>query len=265
MIDTHCHLDASRFDEDRDQVLARAWETGLERIVVPGVAPDEWEPLLALARGEPRIRVGLGVHPQALPDWSEAQDDAALAQLDRLLERGEAIAVGECGLDGPSTAGAPLERQLKVLRAHFALARKHRLPLLLHCFRAHPAMVELLESEPLPDRGGVMHSYSGGAELARFYGKLGLYFGFAGPVTFAEARKPLDAVRAVAADRLLVETDAPDQAPHPHRGRRSEPAYLPRIVEALARVRQVAPAEMAALTSANARRLFGEGLGPPSP
>lgn len=257
MIDTHCHLDASRFDADREAVLARAWDAGLEAIVVPGVAPDEWEPLLALAQGEPRIRVGLGIHPQALADWPESADDAALAKLDALLSRGGAIAVGECGLDGPTLPAAPIERQLRVLEAHFALARKHRLPLLLHCFRTHPAMVALLQREPLPERGGVMHSYSGGADLARFYGKLGLYFGFAGPVTFQEARKPLDSVRAVALDRLLAETDAPDQAPHPHRGERSEPSYLPRIVEALARVRGVDPAEMASRTTENARRLFG--------
>jgi TatD DNase family protein len=260
VIDTHCHLDSPRFDADRDAVLERAWAAGVERIVVPGVAPEEWEPLLAYARGQPRVRVGLGIHPQALPGWSEAEDDAALARLDSLLGRGEALAVGECGLDGPSAPGAPMERQLRVLRAHFALARKHKLPLLLHCFHAHPALQALLKEEPLPERGAVLHSYSGGAELAKGYGKLGLYFGFAGPVTFAEARKPLESARAVAPDRLLLETDAPDQAPHPHRGQRSEPGYLPRMVEALARALGVSAAELAARTSENARRLFGEGL-----
>lgn len=260
MIDTHCHLDSPRFDEDRAEVLARAWAAGVERIVIPGVAPDGWAPLLALARSDPRLRVGLGVHPQALPDLPEDQDEAALAQLDTLLGQGGAVAVGECGLDVPSTPGAPMERQLRVLRVHFALARKHRLPLLLHCFRAHPAMARLLDEEPLPEAGGVLHSYSGGAELARGYAKRGLFFGFAGPVTFAEARKPLESARAVPLDRLLLETDAPDQAPHPHRGQRSEPAYLPRMAEALAKARGLSLNALAAQTTQNARRLFGEGL-----
>jgi len=260
VIDTHCHLDATRFDADRGEVLERAWAAGVSGIVVPGVAPGEWEPLLALTRGDRRLHAGLGIHPQALPSLPEAEDDAALATLDALLGEGTAIAVGECGLDGPSLPGAPMERQLKVLRAHFALARKHRLPLLLHCFHAHPALGQLLTEEPLPERGAILHSYSGGAELAKGYAKRGLYFGFAGPVTFAEARKPLESVRAVPLDRLLVETDAPDQAPHPHRGERSEPSYLPRMVEALARARGVSVAEMAAQTTENARRLFGEGL-----
>jgi TatD DNase family protein len=260
VIDTHCHLDSERFDADRDAVLERAWGAGVERIVVPGVAPGEWEPLLAYARGQPRVRVGLGIHPQALPSLGEAGDEAALATLDALLGRKEAIAVGECGLDGPSAVGAPLERQVRVLRAHFALARKHRLPLLLHCFHAHPALQALLKEEPLPEAGAVLHSYSGGPELAKGYAKLGLYFGFAGPVTFPEARKPLESVRAVPPDRLLLETDAPDQAPHPHRGGRSEPGYLPRMAEALGRTLGVSAAEVAAKTSENARRLFGEGL-----
>lgn len=260
MIDTHCHLDSERFEADRAAVLERAWAAGVERVVVPGVAPPEWEPLLALARGERRIRVGLGIHPQALPSWPESGDEAALATLDGLLGRGAAIAVGECGLDGPSAAGAPMERQVRVLRAHFALARKHRLPLLLHCFRAHPALQALLEEEPLPERGAVLHSYSGGPELAKGYARLGLYFGFAGPVTFAEARKPLASVLAVPMDRLLLETDAPDQAPHPYRGGRSEPGYLPRMAEALGRTLGLSAAEVGARTSENARRLFGEGL-----
>jgi TatD DNase family protein len=261
VIDTHCHLDAARFDEDRDAVLTRAWDAGLTGILVPGVAPDEWEPLLALARGEKRLKVGLGIHPQALAEWDASEDDAALEKLDALLSLGEAVAVGECGLDGPTLAAAPIDRQLRVLEAHFQLARKHRLPLLLHCFHTHPALVALLEREALPERGGVMHSYSGGAELAKVYGRHELYFGFAGPVTFTEARKPLDAVRAVALDRLLVETDAPDQAPHPFRGQRSEPAYLPRMVAALARVRGVEEAQMARITTENARRLFGPEVG----
>src|SRR4051812_27660770 len=107
MIDSHCHLDMPRFDGDRDAVLARAWAAGLEAIVIPGVAPDGWEPLLLLAQRDARLWIGLGIHPQALPELREADDDAALERLDALLARGGSVAVGECGLDGPSLAGAP--------------------------------------------------------------------------------------------------------------------------------------------------------------
>ena len=261
MIDTHCHLDAARFDDDRAQVLARAWEAGVRAIVVPGVMPEEWEPLRALTAGERRLLPAYGIHPQALPDLSEDDDFLHLEQLDAALAKGGAIAVGECGLDGPSIErGAPIERQLRVLRGHFALARKHGLPLLLHCHRAQPAMVALLEEEKLPERGGVMHSYSGGPELAKFYGKLGLYFSFAGPVTWPEARKPIAAAREIALDRLLLETDSPDQAPAPHRGGRSEPAFVRCIAEGLARVRELDVGALIAATDQNARRLFGAPL-----
>jgi TatD DNase family protein len=265
MIDTHCHLDAARFDPDREAVLQRAWAAGLHGILVPGVGPDNWRPLCAMSRAEPRLRVGLGIHPQLLPHLPAQQDAAHLEQLDALLGDGEAIAVGECGLDGPSiAAGAPLERQVAVLREHLRLARKHGLPVLMHCFRAHPALIELFKQEPLPEAGVLMHSYGGGADLARFYLQRGCHFSFAGPVTWAEARKPLDSLRAIPLERLMVETDAPDQAPAPHRGQRSEPGYLPRILEGMARVRGLPVDELAQRTTENARRFFREAFPTPS-
>lgn len=264
MIDTHCHLDASRFDEDRADVLARAWAAGLQGIVIPAVGPDTWEPLLALPRQDARIQVGLGIHPQFLPSLPPEHDDAHLERLDALLSQGGAVAVGECGLDMPSTVGAPMERQVRVLRGHLALARKHGLPVLMHCHRAHPALIELLKEEAFPEAGILMHSYSGGAELARFYIQKGCYFSFAGPVTWAEARKPLDALRVIPPERLMAETDAPDQAPTPHRGQRSEPGYLPLIIEGMARARGEPVEVLAQRTTENARRLFREAFPPPS-
>ncbi len=256
MIDTHCHLDATRFNVDRAQVLERAWAAGVTGILVPAVGPTDWEALLAVPREEPRVQVGLGIHPQLLPHLPASEDDAQLERLDALLTAGGAIAVGECGLDDGSLPGAPLERQLLVVRRHLALARKHQLPVLMHCLKAHPAMMQLLEEEVWPEAGLVMHSYSGGAELARFYIKKGCHFSFAGPVTYAQARKPLDALRAIPIERLMVETDSPDQAPHPHRGSRSEPGYLPLIVDAIARALGRSPEEISRQTTANVRALF---------
>jgi TatD DNase family protein len=256
MIDSHCHLDVARFDVDRDAVLSRAWAAGVRGLVIPAIAPASWEPLLEWPARDRRVQVGLGIHPQALPELPSAHDDAHLARLDELLARGQAIAVGECGLDGPSEARAPMERQVKVLRAHLALARKYRLPVLLHCLRAHPHLQRLLKEEPPVDAGILLHSYSGSGELVRFYAAHGCWFSFAGPVTFSEARKPLDAARAVPHGRLLLETDAPDQAPHPHRGTRCEPAHLPLILEALARARGVEPETLRDQVLAASAHLF---------
>ncbi len=264
MIDTHCHLDVPRFDVDRPAVLERAWAAGLEGLVVPGIGPAGWEALLEWPGRDARVQVGLGLHPQLLPELPPRGDDAHLARLDELLGRGVATAVGECGLDGPSERGAPLDRQLAVLRAHLALARKHRRPVLLHCLRAHPHLLRLLGQEPPLPAGVVLHSYSGSADLVRKYAAFGCHFSFAGPVSFEEARRPLDALRAVPLDRLLAETDAPDQAPHPHRGQRSEPSYLPLVVEAMARARGEPLGAVRAAVTENARRLFAPAFGKPS-
>jgi len=259
VIDTHCHFDVAAFDPDRDAALQRAFEAGVRGMVIPGIGPPNWEALLAWPRleGPLQVQVALGIHPQWLPSSPESEDEATLERLESLLARGGAIAVGECGLDGPSISGAPMERQVKVLRRHFALARKYELPVLLHCFRVQPSLVQFFQEEPPPPRGVLLHSYSGGADLAKVYLRYGCHFSFAGPVSFLEARKPLDALRAIPRSRLMAETDAPDQAPHPHRGGRSEPAYLPLIVHAMADALKVPRGEFEEQTTENARAFFG--------
>ncbi|HEX9049207.1 MAG TPA: TatD family hydrolase [Anaeromyxobacter sp.] len=255
MIDTHCHLDKPEFDADRDEVLARARAAGVTEIVVPAIGPDGWGSLAAYAARTPGVRFGLGIHPQLLPALDPAGDDRRLAELETALARGGAVGVGECGLDGPSVEdGASLDRQVEVLRGHLRLARRFALPVMLHCLRAHDALLALLDAEPLP-AGGVLHSFSGSADQVRRYLRHGLHFSFAGPVTYERARRPLDAARAVPRDRLVLETDAPDQTPRPRRGR-NEPAFLPAIAAAVAAALGATPAEVDALTTANARALF---------
>jgi len=228
----------------------------VQGILVPAIGPDAWEALLELPRGDRRLQVGLGIHPQLLPNLAESEDAPALERLDALLGRGGAVAVGECGLDGPSAAGAPMERQLRVLDAHARLARKHALPLLVHCQKAHPVLEEWLERTSLPEAGLILHSYSGGPARVEAYVRRGCHLSFAGPVSWPEARKPLEALRLTPRERLLVETDAPDQAPAPHRSGRNEPAFLVRVVEATAAALGASVEETGALVAENARRLF---------
>ena len=255
MIDTHCHLDVPAFDADRGDVLKRAWDSGLSGLLVPAIGPAAFENLLSFSQTDARLAVALGLHPQALPDLPEADDDAHLERLDACLSRNVAVAVGECGLDGGVVDGAPMERQVRVFRAHLALARKHQLPLSVHCLRAHPALLEVLKEErPVP--GLLLHSYSGGAALVKEYAALGCHFSFAGPVTWERARKPLEAASAVSLDRLMVETDAPDQTPVPHRGGRCEPAYLFLVLEALARHLSLPFSTLVEHTTQNAQRFF---------
>jgi TatD DNase family protein len=262
VIDSHCHLDVQRFDEDRQQALERAWGAGVRGLVIPAIGPAAWEPLLQWPGMDARVQVALGIHPQLLPELEEALDDVHLERLGGFLGRNIACAVGECGLDGPATAGAPLERQLRVLDGHLRLAHKHHLPLLLHCQRAHPALEEWLARVHLPEAGAVLHSYSGGAERVAGYRARRCWFSFAGPVTWPEARRPVEALRAVPVDCLLAETDAPDQTPTPHRGQRSEPAFLRHVVDAMARHRGEEADELAERLTDNARRFFGRPFAP---
>lgn len=262
LVDTHCHLDQPAFDRDRGEVLVRAAAAGVGTLVIPAIDPRRWDALLALAREarSPRLVVGLGVHPQLLPELDPAGDRAILDRLDQFLAVPGAVAVGECGLDGPSaerSAWGSFERQTRLLEGQLEVARAHRRPVLLHVFRAQEAAVRLLKRfGPLP-AGGVLHSYSGGRELVRRWRKLGLHFSFTGPVTYTGSTRIHAAAREVPEELLLVESDAPDQPPVQHRGERNEPARLPLVIEALARLRGVTPDRIAELTARNAVRLFG--------
>jgi TatD DNase family protein len=250
MIDTHCHLDAPEFDADRDAVVARARAAGVEAIVVPAVRPATWGAVTALAERFPEVVVALGVHPQVVPFLDDAERTAAGAEwrLD-----GAPVAIGECGLDGATGAQ---DEQERLFRRQIGVARELRLPLIVHVLKAHDAAPRILAEERAREVGGILHSYSGGAELVGRYAELGFAFSFAGPVTYANARRPIEAARAVPDHLLLAETDAPDQAPTPHRGGRNEPAFVTEIHAALARARGLAPAALVELVTANARRIL---------
>jgi len=265
VIDTHCHLDVAAFDADRDEVIARAGAAGVRGMLIPAIRPRTWAALGALARRHAAagVRFAIGIHPQIVPELgADELGDAGAGDLEARLARAAegAIAIGECGLDGGTGAPALQER---IFRAHVRVARALGLPLVVHVLRAHDAAPRILREERAADI--VLHSYSGGAALVPVYAALGCAFSFAGPVTYPNARRPIEAARAVPAELLLAETDAPDQAPvrsssaslGPARhGRRSEPAFLPAVIAGLAAARGADPAEVAALTDANAARLF---------
>jgi TatD DNase family protein len=260
VIDSHCHLDVAAFDRDREAVLARAAAAGVTGILVPAIRPRTWQALIALARSHADVlRIALGVHPQIVPelDPHELPADLPDALARTSADAGAlALAIGECGLDG-STGSHELQQQ--VFRAHVRAARALHKPLVIHVLRAHDVAPRLLREERADEVGGVLHSYSGGVELVPVYRDLGLAFSFAGPVTYPNARRPLEAARAVPDELLLAETDAPDQAPADHRGGRSEPAYLVEVVHGIAAARGRALADIAALTAANAARIFRWG------
>ena len=255
MIDTHCHLDTPAFDADREAVIARALDAGVVGILVPAIRPRTWPHLVALVHAHAaHLRAAVGIHPQIVPEL--ADDELAGDLADRIAEAARAagaVAIGECGLDGGTAAPYVQEN---VFRAHVRAARAVGLPLVVHVYRAHDAAPRILRDEGARDVGGILHSYSGGADLVGVYRDLGMAFSFAGPITYPNARRPLGAARAVPAQLLLAETDAPDQAPAPYRGGRCEPAYLPAVIAGLAAARGEDVPAVSALVTANARRIL---------
>jgi TatD DNase family protein len=261
MFDSHCHLDACALAPDRAAVLSRAAYTGVTEIVVPAVDEASWSDIRVLCDETrvPRCHATAGLHPCALPSLPPAEDEPLLGRLDVAAARGGLVAVGECGLDATiDLARAPWPRQELFVRHQLALARRLALPVILHGRggEAYARLADLLDEGLLGPQGGVLHSYGGGVELLRRFLPHPLMFGFGGPATWHKARKVEAAIRAVPEDRLLAETDAPDQTPEPHRPGRNEPAFLAAIIQGLARSRGVDAAGLAAITASNGRRLF---------
>ncbi len=250
LFDSHCHLTADAFDDDRDDVLARALAQGVDHVVTIASHADDAREAIALAEAFDGVWSTAGVHPH------EARRASAdeLARVRELLDHPRVVAVGECGLDF-FYDHAPRAEQFAAFRAQAAFAVETGLPLVVHCRDADAEMAEELRGE-VGEAVGVLHCFSGGDALLDVALERGWYISFSGMVTF----KKFDAqaqVRRVPSDRLLVETDAPYLAPVPRRGRRNEPALVVHTARALAEIRGESFDDLAAATLRNARRFYG--------
>lgn len=272
LIDTHCHLDDPRYGslEGLRERLVRARDAGVRGVVVPGVSPAEWSGLEKLATMQAwplTLWPCYGLHPQVIPELTEVEARVGLEQLAAGLAA-QGVALGECGLDGPSSAipGGDMTRQLRLLNEQLELAQQLGLPVILHCLQAHDPLLRLLKQRRGHAPGFLLHSFSGSAELVREYLKLGAFFSFAGSVTYPSARKPLLALQAVPLERLMLETDGPDQVPTPHKqpGALNEPAFLPCIVAQVAHTLHLPVEHVAEQTTLNALRFFRVNLSEPS-
>jgi TatD DNase family protein len=261
VFDTHCHLHDDRLYPDQAEAMARARAAGVRRVLLAGVQPEGWAREIELAAEHPELVLSFGVHPQLVAELDERAALAMVDALDRELCKAPRhpalVAVGEIGLDALGDRRETLALQERVFRAQLKLARAHDLPVCLHVLRAHDRALAILKAEALPSRPGAVHSYSGSAEQVPAYLALGFHLSFAGPVTWKQSSKTRAAVLRVPRERLLAETDAPDQTPEPHRPGRNEPAFLVANLHALAQIRGESPADVAAYTDENARNLFG--------
>ncbi|MEM7115903.1 MAG: TatD family hydrolase [Chloroflexota bacterium] len=253
IIDTHCHLDFNRFDDDRDDVIARARQAGVSKIIVPAIDRQNCPQVVRLAAQEDGVFAAVGIHPSSTEGWTKAW----LGPLRDLARHEKVVAIGEIGLDYYWKRVAH-ETQHKAFADQLALAAELDLPVIIHNRNSSDDVIRLLRASPLAGREnpGVLHSFSGDWKTAVAALDMGFYLGFTGPVTFKKAEELRQLVAKVPLDRLLVETDAPFLTPHPYRGKRNEPAYTAYVVERIAALHNMETAELAAQTTANAHRLF---------
>ncbi len=249
IFDSHAHYDSERYDEDRDIVLSQMPQNGTCSVLNCASDIASARKTLLLAEKYPFIYAAVGVHPHEAEDVSEDY----LTILKELSTHDKVVALGEMGLDYHYDF-SPRDIQRKVLCEQLELANQLNLPVILHDREAHGDMYEILERYRPK---GVMHCFSGSAELMRQSVKLGLYIGLGGAVTFKNARVPLEVAQQVPLDRLLLETDAPYMTPVPYRGERNDSKYISLVAEKIAEVRGITPEEVCTAAEENAKRLFG--------
>lgn len=251
LIDTHAHLDDARYDADRDAMIARAREAGVQTFVTVGCDLATSDAAVALADQHAFIYATVGVHPHEVKSIGDEWYD----ELRRLARHPKVVAYGEIGLDYHYNHSPP-DIQRTRFREQVGLARELGRPIVVHTREAQDDTIAILKEEKAGDVGGVFHCFSGDAWLARDALDLGFYLSFSGVITFQNATMLRDIVKTVPLDRILVETDCPYLTPVPHRGKRNEPAYVAFVAQKVAELKGLTPEEAAEQTTLNAKRLF---------
>lgn len=254
LIDTHCHFDVQEFDADRDAVAARTLAAGVDTVVVPGYVAAHWPRLFAVCGRQATLRLlpVPGLHPCYVAEHREAD----LVELERLLAaHPEVVAVGEIGLDfflAEFKEAVLRRKQEAFFRAQLEIATRAGKPVLLHVRKAHADVLRILREVRFRE-GGIVHAWSGGIEEARHYVRLGFHLGIGGPLTYDQSRRLREVVAAMPLESLVLETDAPDMTPQPHRlpgesRTRNSPEFLPAVASALAALRGLPLAEVSSVT-----------------
>ena len=253
IFDTHAHYDDSRFDGDRDAVLAALPEAGVELVLDPGCDLPSSRAAAALAERYGHVYAAAGIHPENCAGFQ----DADLAALRQLLAQPKVAAIGEIGLDYYWAENPPRDFQQMVFRKQLALAEELDLPVIVHDREAHGDSLSIIREFPAVT--GVFHCFSGSPDMAEELLKRGWYLGFDGPITYKNARRAPEVAAITPLERMVVETDAPYLSPVPVRGRRNDSRYLPHVIAKLAEWKGVTPEEMTRITCENGKRLFRLG------
>lgn len=250
--DTHVHLNADQFQDDVEEVIDRAKASGVTTMVVVGFDRPTIEKAINLSEKYDCIYAAIGWHPVDAVDMTEAD----LKWIKELSSHEKVVALGEMGLDYYWDK-SPKDIQQEVFRKQIALAKEVKLPIVIHNRDATADVVKILKEEGAEEVGGIMHCYSGSVEVAKECLDMNFYISLGGPVTFKNAKKPKEVAEEIPLNRLLIETDAPYLAPHPYRGKRNEPSYVPLVAKEIAEIKNLSIEEVAEQTTRNAKILFG--------
>jgi len=259
--DTHCHLNLNLYQSDLVEVLERARQQGVQRILIPGVDLVTSRRAVELGKTDPQLFAAVGVHPNDALSWNET----SLSELKTLADSPGVLAIGEIGLDYYRDF-APPSLQMEIFLAQLNLAEEIQKPVVIHSRFALKELWQTLEywhqglirhQSPLAARPGVLHSYDGDLETALIAIDLGFMIGVSGPVTYKNAQDRQKLVSGLPLQAILLETDAPYLTPHPFRGKRNEPGNVVKVAEKIAELHSLPVSTVAEITSANSDRVFG--------
>ncbi|PAB58070.1 TatD family hydrolase [Anaeromicrobium sediminis] len=252
LFDSHAHLNDSRFDKDRDQIIKRAKEEGVKYILNPGADFASSVASINLAEKYDMIYAAVGVHPHDAKDM----DETTITLLKGLSKKKKVVAIGEIGLDYHYDF-SPRDVQKKWFIEQIRLAKEVNLPIIIHDREANQDVMDILKAENAFETGVLLHCYSGSVELAKQYVKLGAYISIAGPVTFKNARKTVEVVEQIPLEYLMIETDSPYLTPMPYRGKRNESSYVQYVADKIAQIKGISYEQVAEQTCENAKKFFG--------
>lgn len=251
LFDTHVHLNVNQFNDDREEVIERAHKAGVSYMVVVGFDHETIPLAIEIAESYDNIYASVGWHPVDAIDFTE--DD--LQWIKQLSQHPKVVAIGEMGLDYHWDK-SPKEVQAKVFRKQIQLAKQLNMPIIIHNREATEDIIAILQEENAEEVGGIMHCYNDSIDYVQACLDMNFYISLGGPVTFKNAPLPKEVAANIPLDRLLIETDAPFLSPHPHRGKRNEPAKVKLIAEKIAELRGISYEELCHITTKNALKLF---------
>ncbi|UOR10699.1 TatD family hydrolase [Halobacillus amylolyticus] len=251
LFDTHVHLNADQFTDDLEETIERAREAGVTYMTVVGFDRKTIPAAIEIAENHEHIYAAVGWHPVDAIDMT----DEDLVWIEELAAHPKVVAIGEMGLDYHWDK-SPAEVQKEVFRKQIRLAKKVKMPIIIHNREATDDIVEILQEENAVEVGGIMHCYSGPVEIAKACVDMNFMISLGGPVTFKNAKLPKEVAKEIDLDRLLVETDCPFLAPHPNRGKRNEPAYVKLVAEQIAELKGLTYEEVSQRTTENALKFF---------